>query len=277
MSEQNTIAQNLAIECLTIAENVRTTSGLDAGSIKELAESIKTHGVLQPIIVAKSEDFQFHVIAGQRRTLAARVAGLKVIPAIVVEGDNGAKLKAKQIVENIQRENLSLADTCRGVRDMLAMLGKPAEVQKQLNKSAAWVSKHLAPTGPGFNQQVRDLIAEGHCQDIEMALTLNQIAKHPKGSTMVAHLIAQVQSGLIGRAKVRATLEQLKAPADDGEEGGEEGGEGEGGGEQAPKGKQTISVDLSVELAAVYEALGGAAWLKRELNKAKKAQGELPV
>lgn len=275
MSEQ--IAQFVRLDTLTIAENVRTSSGLDAASIKELSESIKTHGQLQPIIVAKTEEGAMHVIAGQRRTLAARLAGLDSILAIVVEGKDGAELKAKQIVENIQRENLNLADTCRGVRDMLAMLGKPAEVQRQLNKSSAWVSKHLAPTGPGFNQQVRDLIVDGQCQDIEMALTLNQIAKHPKGSTLVAHLIAQVQAGLIGRAKVRATLEQLKAPTEPDNEDGDEGGEGEEGGDDAPKGKQTISVDLSVELAAVYEALGGAAWLKRELNKARKAQQELPV
>lgn len=276
MSEQS-IAQMIPLAGITIAANVRTETGLDKASIKKLTESLKAHGLLQPIYVARTGDGGFAVIAGQRRTLAAIEAGWTQIAAIVSDDDQGEELKAKQIVENLHRENLSLAETCSAVRDMLAMVGKPAEVARRLNKSAGWVSKHLSVTGPTFSADVREMVTSGQCQDIELALTLNQIAKHPKGSTVVAHLIAQVKAGLIGRAKVRATLEQMKDADEEGEEGGkDEGGEGEDD-EQAPKGKQTISVELSADLAAVYEALGGAAWLKRELNKARKAQSELPA
>lgn len=222
MSEQ--IAQYLPIESLTIAENVRTTGGLDPASLQELAESIKTHGLMQPILVAKTEDGAMHVVAGQRRTLASRIAGRTEILAIIVEGNNGAELKAKQIVENIQRENLNLADTCRGVRDMLAMVGKPAAVQKQLNKSSAWVSKHLSPTGPGFNAEVRDMIAEGTLQDIETALVLNQIAKHANGGETFAKLIEAAKADQLSRGEARQALNALKnATADEGEAESEDG------------------------------------------------------
>ncbi|MFG6485219.1 ParB/RepB/Spo0J family partition protein [Roseateles sp. BYS78W] len=276
MSERSIITQMIPLSRITIAQNVRTSTGLDKASIKELADSIKELGLLQPIIVAEHEG-GFAVIAGQRRTLACQMAGLTEVLCIVRGAETGGEeLKAVQIVENLKRENLGLSETCEGVREMLAMVGKPAEVAKRLSKSSAWVSKHLSVTGPTFSADVRDMVNSGQCNDVEMALTLNQIAKHPKGSTVVAHLIAQVKAGLIGRAKVRATLEQLKAPAEEGEEGGEDDGDGEGG-EQAPKGKQTISVELSAELAAVFEAAGGATWLRKQLKKLAEAQRELPV
>jgi ParB/RepB/Spo0J family partition protein len=235
MSEQS-IAQYLPLASLTIAENVRTSSGLDAASLKELAESIKTHGLMQPIIVAKAEDGTLHVVAGQRRTLASRIAGRTEILAIVTDSTDGIDLKARQIVENIQREDLSLADTCRGVREMLAMVGKPAAVQKQLGKSSAWVSKHLSPTSPSFNPQVRALIDGGKLHDIEMALILNQIAKHPNGGAAFELLIGAAELGELSRGEARKALDNLKqAKADDAEGEGDEGGDAEEQGEKFGK------------------------------------------
>lgn len=280
MSEQSnvTVARMIPLSRVTIAANVRTSTGLDQASIKELSESIKAHGLLQPIIVAEHEG-GFAVIAGQRRTLACIMAKLTEVPAIVRSSDEGGEeLKAAQIVENLHRENLSLAETCAAVREMLAMVGKPAEVAKRLNKSSAWVSKHLSPTGPAFNADVRELIMSGGCADIETALMLNQIAKHPNaGKSLAAVLAVKVGKGLIGRAGVKAELEKLREP-DDGDEPDDDGGEGEGEGSGGKdSGKQTISFDLSPVHAALFEALGGVAWIKRELKKAEKAQAELPV
>ena len=277
MSVHSNVTQMIPVNRLTIAQNVRTSTGLDKASIAELAESIKRQGLLQPIVVARHEG-GFAVIAGQRRTLAAKVAGLQEIPAIVYEdGTPGEELKAAQIVENLHRENLGLAETCAGVRDMLAMVGKPAEVAKRLSKSAAWVSKHLSITGPSFTPEVRELVANGQCHDVELALTLHQIAKHPDGQPLAVTLIAQVRNGLIGRAKVRAELERLKSAGEDDGDEGDADGEGDGSGGASSGGKQTVTVDLSAELAATFEALGGADWLRKTLRKAAKSQSELPV
>lgn len=278
MSEQTTITTMIPLAGITIAANVRTETGLDKVSIKELAESLKAHGLLQPIYVARTGDGGFAVIAGQRRTLAAIEAGWTEIPAIVSADDQGEELKAKQIVENLHRENLSLAETCSAVREMLAMVGKPAEVARRLNKSATWISKHLSPTGPAFNADVRDLIMSGGCADIETALMLNQIAKHKNaGSSLAAILAMKVGKGLIGRAGVKAELDKLRTPNEDDEETeGEEGGEG-GDGEGQTTGKKAVTFELSDLHHAIFETLGGVAWIKRELKKAEKAQAELPV
>lgn len=274
----HTIAQFIPLAAVTIVENVRTTTGLDPASLKELSESIKTHGLLQPIIVAKSGD-GYAVIAGQRRTLAAKLAGLDAIQAIVTDGsEEGESLKAVQIVENLHRENLSLSETCGAVRDMLAMVGKPAMVAKRLAKSAAWVSKHLSPSGPNFNANVRNLIADGKLNDVETALMLNQISKIKDSGPALDKLLALASLERLSRAQVRAELDRLKNPDEEGDgEGGEEGGEEGGSDNPPPAGKQQITVNLPADLAAIFEAVGGEKWLKRELKRLKDSQGTLPV
>lgn len=223
----HTIAEFIPLSAVTIVENVRTLTGLDPASIKELSESIKTHGLLQPIIVAKAGD-GYAVIAGQRRTLAAKLAGLDAIQAIVTDSsEDGDSLKSIQIVENLHRENLSLAETCGAVREMLAMVGKPAMVAKRLAKSAAWVSKHLAPTGPNFPIKVRALIADGKLNDIETALILNQIAKHPNGGQTFEKLVIDADAGELSRSEARKALDSLKDGAN-GEADAETDEEGEG-------------------------------------------------
>jgi ParB/RepB/Spo0J family partition protein len=272
----HSIAQMIPLDGIEIAENVRTVTGLDKASINELAESLKTHGLMQPIYVARGGD-KFVVIAGQRRTLAAIEAGWTEIAAIISEDEGGEERKAKQIVENLHRENLSLSETCGAVREMLAMVGKPAEVQRRLNKSAAWVSKHLSVTGPNFSAKVRELVTSGGCNDIETALMINQIAKHKGAGESLAEILSmKVSKGLIGRAGVRAELDKLRTPAEDA--GKEEDGDGEGErNSDAQTGKKTISFELSDMQAALFAALGGVAWIKRELKKAEKAKGELPA
>ena len=78
----------------------------DTESLEVLAESISQHGLLQPIIVRKSEGGFYQIIAGERRWRASKLANLTEIPAIVMEAD---ALKAAEIaiIENVQRENLN--------------------------------------------------------------------------------------------------------------------------------------------------------------------------
>lgn len=296
MSEQTAIAQYIPLAALTIAENVRTSSGLDAASLNELAQSIKTNGLLQPILVAKADDGTLHVIAGQRRTLASRIAGRTEILAIVTDSTDGTELKAKQIVENIHRENLNLADTCRGVRDMLAMVGKPKAVQERLNKSAAWVSKHLSPTGPSFNESVRALIVDGKLQDIETALILNQIAKHPNGGQPFDLLMQAAELEELSRNEARKALDALKNAKDkdaDAEE-EDEGSEGEEAAEvfgklelaEGPAKLLLAALKFAQDkkpsqrpgdaLIAHVEAFILKTWPK-EVTVTNQEQGELPV
>ena len=75
----------------------------DQERLAELSESIKQKGVLQPIIIRRSEDVQVYLVAGERRWRAAKIAELEKIPAILTKG-NPAEIA---LIENLQRENLS--------------------------------------------------------------------------------------------------------------------------------------------------------------------------
>ena len=78
----------------------------DDESLQELASSIKEHGVVQPVIVKKSIK-GYELVAGERRTRACRLAGLKTVPA-VVKDFNDQEMMEIALIENIQRENLKL-------------------------------------------------------------------------------------------------------------------------------------------------------------------------
>lgn len=268
MSEQSTtVAQMIPLAQVEIAPNVRTKTGLDTASIKELSESLKAHGLMQPIYVAKAGDGRFMVIAGQRRTLAANMAGWTEIPAIVSENSTGEELKAKQVIENLHRENLSLSETCIAVRELLAMVGKPAEVARRLNKSAAWVSKHLAITGPAFSEEVRSAVAQGLCNDLETIHMLNQIAKHPNGKPKLEKLMAALVSDGITRGQAREALESLKGKAAAESEEGE--GDQEDGEEQAPE--KFGKLELAEKPAKlILQALSAAALAKPNKRKSEE-------
>lgn len=259
-------AKHIPLSSISFGPNTRETSGLDAASIKELAESIRERGVMQPITVRRVLT-GFEVVAGTRRLMAAGRAGLTTIPAIVIDADEMESL-VLNIIENVQRENLNLRETAGAVRQMLAVFGKPADVSRKLGKSKAWVSKHMAITSPSFSQDVKALMDDGSCNDADLLNTLNQIAKHQNGGAVLPRLLKDVAEGRAGRTKVRETLDALKAMGADEE--GAETDEGEEGAEDA-EGPATITFNLAPDLARQFESLGGAKWLRAQLRKMAKA------
>ena len=100
-----------------VAEHVSAACAGRRPSLEELANSIKSNGVIQPIVVRKSGD-RFQIIAGERRWRAAQKAGLMRVPVVVREvepGDEGSLLEMA-LIENIQRENLNPIDEARAYR-----------------------------------------------------------------------------------------------------------------------------------------------------------------
>lgn len=85
--------------------------------LEELAESIKTFGVLQPIIVAKKEGY-YEIIAGERRWRASKLANIKTIPAIIREDEDEENTHIS-IIENVQRENLNAIEKAQGYKDAI--------------------------------------------------------------------------------------------------------------------------------------------------------------
>jgi ParB family transcriptional regulator, chromosome partitioning protein len=93
-------------------QNIRTT--FDDEKLRELADSIKERGVLQPIICRRTNG-KLELIAGERRWRASKIAGLRQIPAIVREA-NDDEVTYDQIIENLQREDLSVEDQFRALK-----------------------------------------------------------------------------------------------------------------------------------------------------------------
>ena len=113
--------------------------------MEDLKNSIKERGVVQPIIVRKSEDDvgKFEIIAGERRWLASQNAGLHEIPAIIIEADN---LKALEfaIVENVQRSDLNPIEEATSYKKLMDEFGYDQDkVSKFIGKSRAHVANNL--------------------------------------------------------------------------------------------------------------------------------------
>jgi ParB/RepB/Spo0J family partition protein len=125
---------------------------------KGLRKSIEKHGVLQPITVCRRRD-RFVVLYGHRRTAAARAAGLKRIPAILVAEPEALGLR--QVVENIERQALNPLDVARALRAHLdANPGMTqAQLAVELGRTGFYVSRKLALLE--LDPAVRDRVAKG--------------------------------------------------------------------------------------------------------------------
>ena len=102
-------------------------------AITELAESIKEHGVIQPILVRRLGD-KYEIIAGERRWRASKKAGLTEIPAIVREDDE-KKNREIALIENIQREDLNPYEKAIGIRNLMDKYGMTQEQQEMAEKN----------------------------------------------------------------------------------------------------------------------------------------------
>ncbi len=111
--------------------------------IEELSESIKEHGVLQPLTVRSIGEGYYQIIAGERRWRASRLAGLKEVPARIIEADD-QKATELAMVENLQRENLNPVEEALGYKILISDYGMTqAEVAQRVSKSRPVVANAL--------------------------------------------------------------------------------------------------------------------------------------
>ncbi len=114
----------------------------DSSSLEELANSIKEHGVIQPIIVKKSIK-GYELVAGERRTRAARLAGLKTIPAIIKEF-NDVEMMEIALIENIERENLNPIEEAKAYENILKINNiTQEELAHKFSKSRSYITNML--------------------------------------------------------------------------------------------------------------------------------------
>ena len=117
-------------------------TAFDDERLRELADSIATHGVLQPLVVHADDD-GYRIIAGERRFRAARLAGLSTVPA-VVRSTRGLEHLELALVENLQRADLNPVEEARGYRRLMEVGGRTQEeVARRVGKSRVTVTNAL--------------------------------------------------------------------------------------------------------------------------------------
>ncbi len=142
--------------------------------LKSLAESIRQYGVLQPLVVTRTEiekpegglESVYELIAGERRLRASKLAGLKQLPVVIRTGETNQTRLELAIIENLQREDLNAIDRAKALRQLIEQFGiSHAEVAAKIGKSREYVSNSIRLLAlPEYMQQavVNREISEGH-------------------------------------------------------------------------------------------------------------------
>lgn len=140
----------------------------DEDSLIELSESIKQYGVLQPLLVAKRDNY-YEIIAGERRWRAAKMAGLKEIPVLIKEYSN-QEIVEISLIENIQREDLNPIEEAWAYKRLLEEFHlKQDEIAERVSKSRAAVtnSMRLLKLSDKVQQMLIDeMLTSGHARAI---------------------------------------------------------------------------------------------------------------
>ncbi len=199
--------RELAVDHLQLGKYQPRTR-MDQDALKELAESIKTQGVIQPILVRPVADGKYEIIAGERRWRAARMAGLQAVPVVIRNIPDNQAL-AVALIENIQREDLNPLEEAQGIERLTNEFGLTHQsAAEALGRSRTAVTNllrllELAPP-------VRELLAEGkldmgHARALLVLPALRQVelANEIAAKGMTVREVEKRVSELIARPKPR--------------------------------------------------------------------------
>lgn len=141
----------------------------DEEALADLAESIRVHGIIQPLTVRRLATGYYQIIAGERRWRAAKAAGLQEVPAVIIEADD-RKVMELGLIENLQREDLNPAEEARGYRTLMEEYGLTQEqVARQMGKSRPAVTntlRLLALPDEVMKLVEEDALSAGHARAI---------------------------------------------------------------------------------------------------------------
>ena len=146
--EKNNITQTntgvLEVNLSEITPNPnQPRKNFDQTALEELRDSIKMHGVIQPIVLAKNINGGYIIIAGERRFRASQMANLKTIPAIIKDYTE-RQIKEIALIENLQREDLNPIETAKALRDvMLEYNMTQDEIADRIGKSRSAIANTL--------------------------------------------------------------------------------------------------------------------------------------
>ena len=179
---------------------------MDQASLEELAASIRSQGLMQPILVRRFSASAFEIIAGERRWRAAKIAGLLEIPVIIRDVPDSAAL-AMALIENIQRENLNPLEEAAGIQRLIAEFDLTHEKAAQaIGRSRAATTNLLRLLSLG--KVIQELVLDGK---LEMGHARALLALQGPRQADIGRRIAEL--GLSVREAERLVQDVLRPPA----------------------------------------------------------------
>jgi ParB family chromosome partitioning protein len=175
----------------------------ELGNIKELMDSIRTKGVLEPILV-RSRGNRFEIIAGERRFVASKNLGLKEIPAIEMDVEENEAMEIA-LIENLQRKDLDLFEEADGLQALIDLYSyNHQQVSDKIGKARSTITEILSVAK--IPQSVRDLIkaSAGFGRS-----TIIEVAKQKSDEDMLK-LVQQIHERHLTREDTRDLVKYLK-------------------------------------------------------------------
>lgn len=144
--ENNSETENVPVT-LNISElepnKEQPRTDFDDQQLKELADSIAKHGIIQPIVVKPLSSGKYKIIAGERRYRASKMAGLFEVP-VIIKDISDSEIMELALVENLQRENLNALEEAKGYQSLMESYGfTQAQVSETIGKSRSYVANTL--------------------------------------------------------------------------------------------------------------------------------------
>lgn len=189
-------------------------SQMGESALQELADSIKSQGIMQPILVRPVEGGRYEIIAGERRWRAARLAGLSAVPVLVrIVPDNAALAMA--LIENIQRENLNPLEEANGIQRLVTEFGithdKAAEMVGRSRSAVTNLLRLLSLAEPVRNLMQHGKLDMGHARALlalsgmQQIETARLIADRGMSVRETEKLVGRLVSGAAGKKSRRVT------------------------------------------------------------------------
>lgn len=209
-----------AISVLKISEiepnRNQPRSKFDEGLLMELADSIRTHGILQPIVVRPLPDGGYQIVAGERRWRASRMAGKTEVPVIIRELDDLQTLEIA-IIENLQREDLNVVELAGGYKALMENFNMTQEqVAEKVGKSRPAVANtvRLLNLPDSVIQMLKDgEITQGHAKALlaisDESLLIEAAEKALKGDLLVRDIERLARQGKSSDKQRSDTATQL--------------------------------------------------------------------
>ncbi len=183
--------------------------------LAEMAESIKEHGLLQPISVRKKENGRYELIAGEQRLRATKLAGLTTISAVILDvtAEESAELA---LIENLQRSDLNVMEEAKAYASLMKSRGcTQEELAKALGKTRSYIANIVRLTG--FSRNIQQLLIDGKATigQLRPLLALQQLDDREEVAKLIVreNLSARDVEDLVKQKKAETGRAEKKKPS----------------------------------------------------------------